>query len=175
MLKAGYSPKLASGLICSSGTLGQIIPPSIVLIILGDILQGANEQAAFKQGNLVPEPITAIDLFAGALIPGLIMVLLYIVLQIGLAIWAPKTCPALLDDPENDLMPAKSIFSVIAPPLILIFLVLGSILAGVATPTESAAVGAIGACILASIRGKLLDKNFVAQSRQNHPMIFMID
>ena len=177
MLKAGYSPKLASGLICSSGTLGQIIPPSIVLIILGDILQGANEQAAFKQGNLVPEPITAIDLFAGALIPGLIMVLLYIVLQIGLAIWAPKTCPALLDDPENDLMPAKSIFSVIAPPLILIFLVLGSILAGVATPTESAAVGAIGACILASIRGKLSVSmlTFVArESVKITSMIFMI-
>ena len=177
MLKAGYSPKLASGLICSSGTLGQIIPPSIVLIILGDILQGANEQAAFKQGNLVPEPITAIDLFAGALIPGLIMVLLYIVLQIGLAIWAPKTCPALLDDPENDLMPAKSIFSVIAPPLILIFLVLGSILAGVATPTGSAAVGAIGACILASIRGKLSVSmlTFVArESVKITSMIFMI-
>ena len=177
MLKAGYSPKLASGLICSSGTLGQIIPPSIVLIILGDILQGANEQAAFKQGNLVPEPITAIDLFAGALIPGLIMVLLYIVLQIGLAIWAPKTCPALLDDSENDLIPAKSIFSVIAPPLILIFLVLGSILAGVATPTESAAVGAIGACILASIRGKLSVSmlTFVArESVKITSMIFMI-
>ena len=177
MLKAGYSPKLASGLICSSGTLGQIIPPSIVLIILGDILQGANEQAAFKQGNLVPEPITAIDLFAGALIPGLIMVLLYIVLQIGLAIWAPKTCPALLDDPENDLMPVKSFFSVIAPPLILIFLVLGSILAGVATPTESAAVGAIGACILASNRGKLSVSmlTFVArESVKITSMIFMI-
>ena len=86
MLRAGYSPKLASGLICASGTLGQIIPPSIVLIILGDILQGANEQAAFKKGILVPEPITAIDLFAGALLPGLIMVVLYILLQIFLAI-----------------------------------------------------------------------------------------
>ena len=122
----------------------------------------------------MPEPITAIDLFAGALIPGLIMVLLYIVLQIGLAIWAPKTCPALLDDSENDLIPAKSIFSVIVPPLILIFLVLGSILAGVATPTESA--WGLGR-VLASIRGKLSVSmlTFVArESVKITSMIFMI-
>jgi TRAP-type mannitol/chloroaromatic compound transport system permease large subunit len=74
MLRAVYDPRLASGLICSSGTLGQIIPPSIVLVLLGDILQGANEQAAEMKGILVPVPVTAIDLFAGALIPGLILV-----------------------------------------------------------------------------------------------------
>ena len=154
MLKAGYSPKLSSGLICASGTLGQIIPPSIVLIVLGDILQGANEQAAMSRGQLVPEPITAIDLFAGALIPGLILVSLYILMQIILAIFYPETCPAIKNDPEglDGSMANPSNFSVIAPPLVLIVLVLGSILAGIATPTESAAVGAVGATLLAIIR-----------------------
>ncbi len=178
MLRAGYSPKLASGLICASGTLGQIIPPSIVLIILGDILQGANEQAAFKKGILVPEPITAIDLFAGALLPGLIMVVLYILLQIFLAIWFPKSCPAITQiDHITEEKQAKSIYSVIIPPLILIILVLGSILAGIATPTESAAVGAVGAVLLAVRRGSLSYTNLMLVSRETvkiTSMIFMI-
>ena len=178
MLRAGYSPKLASGLICASGTLGQIIPPSIVLIILGDILQGANEQAAFKKGVLVPEPITAIDLFAGALLPGLIMVVLYILLQIFLAIRFPKSCPAITQiDHITEEKQAKSIYSVIIPPLILIILVLGSILAGIATPTESAAVGAVGAVLLAVRRGSLSYTNLMLVSRETvkiTSMIFMI-
>ena len=178
MLRAGYSPKLASGLICASGTLGQIIPPSIVLIILGDILQGANEQAAFKKGILVPEPITAIDLFAGALLPGLIMVVLYILLQFFLAIWFPKSCPAITQiDHIVEGKQAKSIYSVIIPPLILIILVLGSILAGIATPTESAAVGAVGAVLLAVRRGSLSYTNLMLVSRETvkiTSMIFMI-
>ena len=178
MLRAGYSPKLASGLICASGTLGQIIPPSIVLIILGDILQGANEQAAFKKGILVPEPITAIDLFAGALLPGLIMVVLYILLQIFLAIRFPKSCPAITQiDHIVEGKQAKSIYSVIIPPLILIILVLGSILAGIATPTESAAVGAVGAVLLAVRRGSLSYTNLMLVSRETvkiTSMIFMI-
>ena len=178
MLRAGYSPKLASGLICASGTLGQIIPPSIVLIILGDILQGANEQAAFKKGILVPEPITAIDLFAGALLPGLIMVVLYILLQIFLAIRFPKSCPAITQiDHIVEGKQAKSIYSVIIPPLILIILVLGSILAGIATPTESAAVGAVGAVLLAVRRGSFSYTNLMLVSRETvkiTSMIFMI-
>ena len=178
MLRAGYSPKLASGLICASGTLGQIIPPSIVLIILGDILQGANEQAAFKKGVLVPEPITAIDLFAGALLPGLIMVVLYILLQIFLAIRFPKSCPAITQiDHIVEGKQAKSIYSVIIPPLILIILVLGSILAGIATPTESAAVGAVGAVLLAVRRGSFSYTNLMLVSRETvkiTSMIFMI-
>ena len=178
MLRAGYSPKLASGLICASGTLGQIIPPSIVLIILGDILQGANEQAAFKKGILVPEPITAIDLFAGALLPGLIMVVLYILLQIFLAIRFPKSCPAITQiDHIVEGKQAKSIYSVIIPPLILIILVLGSILAGIATPTESAAVGAVGAVLLAVRRGSLSYTKLMLVSRETvkiTSMIFMI-
>ncbi len=155
MLRAGYDPRLASGLICSSGTLGQIIPPSIVLVLLGDILQGANEQAAEMKGILVPVPVTAIDLFAGALIPGLILVSLYVFWQIFLAIFKPSSCPAIqkFDGVENPNI--KHLIKTIFPPLFLIFIVLGSILGGIATPTESAAVGAIGASILAWQKGSL--------------------
>ena len=95
MLRANYSPQLATGLICASGTLGQIIPPSIVLVLLGDIMQGVNEQAAELKGILVPEPVTAIDLFAGALVPGLMLVFMYAVWVMVLAFISPDSCPAL--------------------------------------------------------------------------------
>ncbi|MEL6962381.1 MAG: TRAP transporter large permease subunit [Pseudomonadota bacterium] len=157
MLRAGYSPALASGLICSSGTLGQIIPPSIVLVLLADILQGANEQAAEISGTLVPEPVTAIDLFAGALLPGLMLVGLYLAWVVVMAIVNPSSCPSLApEDSEEDNQPRfGEVALVIAPPLILIVLVLGSILLGIATPTESASVGAIGATLLALQAGSL--------------------
>ena len=179
MLRAGYSPKLSSGLICASGTLGQIIPPSIVLIVLGDILQGANEQAAMSRGQLVPEPITAIDLFAGAVIPGLILVSLYILFQVLLAIFYPETCPAVKKNlyRSDNYNEGPSIFLVIAPPLILIVLVLGSILAGIATPTESAAVGAIGATLLAIIKRQFSYKTLFVVARNSikiTSMVFLI-
>ena len=179
MLRAGYSPKLSSGLICASGTLGQIIPPSIVLIILGDILQGANEQAAMSRGQLVPEPITAIDLFAGAVIPGLILVSLYILFQVLLAIFYPETCPAVKKNlyRSDNYNEGPSIFLVIAPPLILIVLVLGSILAGIATPTESAAVGAVGATLLAIIKRQFSYKTLFLVARNSikiTSMVFLI-
>ena len=157
MLRAGYSPALASGLICSSGTLGQIIPPSIVLVLLADILQGANEQAAEISGTLVPEPVTAIDLFAGALLPGLMLIGLYLAWVVVMAIVNPSSCPSLApEDSEKDDQPGfGEVALVIAPPLILIVLVLGSILLGIATPTESASVGAIGATLLALQAGSL--------------------
>lgn len=148
MNRAGYDKKLSTGLICASGTLGQIIPPSIVLILLGDVLQQANEQAASKAGILVPEPVTAIDLFAGALIPGMIMVGLYIGFQIYRAVTDPASSPALEGKMESG-GEAISLAGAIVPPLLLILIVLGSILTGIATPTESAAVGAMGAALLA--------------------------
>ena len=97
MIKAEYSTRLSSGLICASGTLGQIIPPSIVLVLLADILQGANEQASELKGELVPDnPVTAIDLFAGALFPGLLLVSLYLFYQIIIASVKPSLSPALV-------------------------------------------------------------------------------
>jgi tripartite ATP-independent transporter DctM subunit len=149
MLRSGYDPKLATGLICASGTLGQIIPPSIVLVLLGDILQGANEQAAEMKGTLVPEPVTAIDLFAGALIPGLLLVGFYLAWQVLMAFIRPESCPSLADDHDGEEGGLFHTIKIIIPPLFLITIVLGSILTGIATPTESAAVGAVGATFLA--------------------------
>ena len=149
MLRANYDPRLASGLICSSGTLGQIIPPSIVLVLLGDILQGANEQASELKGELVPEPVTAIDLFAGALFPGLLLVGLYLGWQVAMSIFRPESCPPIGLEADEESPALGEMIKVIIPPFVLIILVLGSILTGLATPTESAAVGAVGAMVLA--------------------------
>ena len=177
MLRAGYDPKLACGLICSSGTLGQIIPPSIVLVLLGDILQGANEQAAQMKGVLVPEPITAIDLFAGALIPGLLLVTMYIGWQIFMAFRHPQSCPPMAVSSDQANVGLFKILKILFPPLFLILLVLGSILLGIATPTESAAVGAIGASVLAWRAGafNLRILQTVAQSTTKiSSMVFLI-
>ena len=156
MINAGYSTRLASGLICASGTLGQIIPPSIVLVLLADILQGANEQASELKGQLVPDnPVTAIDLFAGALLPGLLLVILYLCYQVILALTNPLSCPALVKESQNNDTNNEiniiALLKIISAPLILIVVVLGSILTGIATPTESAAVGAVGATLIAIV------------------------
>ena len=116
---------------------------------LGDILQGANEQAAELNGVLVPEPITAIDLFAGALIPGLLLVTMYISWQIFMAFMHPQSCPPMEVSSDDTKAGLWNVLKILFPPLFLILLVLGSILMGIATPTESAAVGAVGASILA--------------------------
>ena len=158
MIKAGYDQKIATGTICAAGTLGQIIPPSIVLILLASILQGANEEAAMMTGSLVPEPVTAIDLFAGALMPGLMLVGMFIVLIYFYARINPNSCPPVKTERTRNEIYANAITSIL-PPLILILLVLGSILMGVATPTESASVGAVGAAVIAALKGQLNYKN----------------
>jgi tripartite ATP-independent transporter DctM subunit len=177
MLRSGYSPQLSSGLICASGTLGQIIPPSIVLILLGTILQGANEQAALIRGDLAPDPVTAIDLFAGALLPGLMLVGLYL-LYIGYkATVSPEECPSLQGQGSTEKAKLGEILRVMLPPLILIFLVLGSILAGIATPTESAGVGAVGATVLSWLAGGLRWSVIVSVARETtkiSSMVFLI-
>ncbi|MBT5047260.1 MAG: TRAP transporter large permease subunit [Rhodospirillaceae bacterium] len=151
MLKAGYDPKLATGIICASGTLGQVIPPSIVLVLLGDILQGANTQAQLAKGNFAPDPVSVIDLFAGAFIPGLVLVALYTGWVFFKAIVSPASCPALVGAEGRPDDMTLRVFKVVLPPATLIVLVLGSILVGAATPTESAAVGAVGAMVLAAL------------------------
>lgn len=155
MLKAGYDPKLATGSICASGTLGQVIPPSIVLVLLGDILQGANTQAQLAKGNFAPDPVSVVDLFAGAFIPGMLLVLLYAGWVFFKAVFDPKSCPALVEKGERPDDMGARVLKVLLPPALLIVLVLGSILVGAATPTESAAVGAVGAMALAASRGQL--------------------
>ena len=158
MIKAGYDQKIATGTICAAGTLGQIIPPSIVLVLLATILQGANEEAALLRGELAPDPVTAIDLFAGALMPGLMLVVMFVIFIYFYAQIFPTSCPPIETSKSRKqiyLDAFKSVF----PPIILIVLVLGSILFGVATPTESASVGAIGAAIIAYTKGELTFQN----------------
>jgi TRAP-type mannitol/chloroaromatic compound transport system permease large subunit len=156
MLKRGYDPKLACGTICASGTLGQIIPPSIVLVILGDQISNAYQQAQLKLGNFAPDPVSVGDLFAGALIPGLILVALYIGYTIIVGLVRPSAAPPIPRSNDNEgLSPAAVIYratKALLAPIVLIIAVLGSILAGVATPTEAAAVGAIGATLLGGLR-----------------------
>ena len=158
MMKAGYDQKIATGTICAAGTLGQIIPPSIVLVLLATILQGANEEAAMLVGNLAPEPVTAIDLFAGAIMPGLMLVVLFIIFIFFYARINPLACPPVATSKSRGEIYLEAAKSII-PPITLIVLVLGSILFGVATPTESASVGAIGAAIIALMKGELNFKN----------------
>jgi tripartite ATP-independent transporter DctM subunit len=154
MMRAGYDPKLAAGTICAAGTLGQIIPPSTVLIFVGDILQGANQQAQLELGNLAPEPMSVGQLFAGAMIPGLVLVGLYLAWILVKSFVDPRSCPPLEMSDEQRAGLAGRVLSALAPPLLLILAVLGSILAGIATPTESASVGAVGAMLLAGVKNR---------------------
>jgi tripartite ATP-independent transporter DctM subunit len=153
MLRRGYAPTLACGSIAAAGTLGQIIPPSIVLVVLGDQISNAHQEAQRMLGNFSPEPVSVGDLFAGALIPGLALVGLYILYQIVVAFVNPKSSPAI---PRDESMQAGNmvgrVMHALVAPLVLIVSVLGSILVGIATPTEAAGVGAIGATLLAGHR-----------------------
>ena len=154
MLKRGYSPEVATGTICASGTLGQIIPPSIILVMLGDVMTSAYQQAQIEMGIYSPKTVSVGDLFAGALIPGLMLVFLYIVYLVGLALFKPATTPAY-ERGANEGVSILRVLRAIAPPLILILAVLGSILGGYATPTEAAGVGGMGALLLALLRREL--------------------
>ncbi|MEN8676614.1 MAG: TRAP transporter large permease subunit [Alteriqipengyuania sp.] len=156
MLKAGYAPRLAAGVICASGTLGQVIPPSIVLVFLGDILTYANQQANLAAGNFAGKSVGVGDLFAGSLVPGMMLVGLYLAYVLIIAWVRPATAPAVLETVEELEMSRSErnrfLLHGLMAPIVLIVAVLGSILAGIATPTEAAAVGAVGATLLARLR-----------------------
>lgn len=154
MLRRGYDPSLASGIICASGTLGQIIPPSIVLILLGDVLSSAFQKAQSKLGVLSPESVSVGDLFMGALIPGVILVFAYMAYVAFVAWRHPEKAPAISQEKVTSKTVVAALKSLIAP-IVLILSVLGSILMGWATSTEAAAVGAVGALLLAIIKREL--------------------
>ena len=146
MLRRGYAPSLAAGSIAAAGTLGQIIPPSIVLVLLGDVIANAYQKAQLEQGIFAPETVSVGELFSGSLIPGLVLVGLYIIYQVGLAIFKPSMAPPA--EYDDDLV-LSDLLGALFAPIFLIISVLGSILAGIATPTEAAAVGAVGTILLA--------------------------
>ena len=151
MLKHGYSPAFATGTIATSGTLGQIIPPSIVLVLLGDQLSSAYQSAQFKMGIFAPETVSVNDLFVGALLPGLLLVALYLIYQAAVAVMRPEMAPPIASL-EHEAPDFGTLAGSLFAPLILILAVLGSILAGVASPTEVASVGAVGALMLAGYK-----------------------
>ena len=167
LIKNGYSPSVASGTICASGTLGQIIPPSLVLILLADVLSSSYQQAQLNMGIFNPESITIADLFLGAVLPGLILPIFYIIYLKSLKI---KTV-------NKELLNKKANILSVIYPLGLMFIVLGSIIFGIATPSEAAGIGALGAIILAYSQNNLskiiLDK-CVFESIKLTSMVFMI-
>jgi tripartite ATP-independent transporter DctM subunit len=176
MLRRGYDPRVATGTICASGTLGQIIPPSIVLVLLGDVLSAAYQQAQLDQGIFSPKTVSVGDLFAGALIPGLLLVALYVVYLLAVALLRPHTMPAH-GPGEQAALGSLRVARALLPPLALIIAVLGSILGGFATPTEAASVGAMGALLLAWTRRQLklaVLRDVVRSTMEVSSMVFLI-
>ncbi len=149
MIKNNYPKDLACGVICASGTLGQIIPPSLVLILLADVLSSAYQQAQLNAGIFTPETITISDLFAGAILPGLLLPIMFILYIKSLNI---KSDDINLNNNSNSDIKFVSSF---LPPVLLIFVVLGSIILGIATPSEASSLGAVGALLIALIKNKL--------------------
>ncbi len=153
MLHNKYGHSIACGTICAAGTLGQIIPPSIVLILLGDQLSSAYQNAQMQIGNFAPEPLSVADLFVGALLPGLMLVLSYMAWIVIYGYWRPNAIPRR--DSIQGAVSFRQTLRILLPPLLLIIIVLGSILAGIATATEAASIGAVGAMILAAFHRRL--------------------
>lgn len=154
MLRHGYDKALAAGTIAATATLAQIFPPATVLVLLGDQLGNSYQAAQLAQGNFAPQTVSVADLFAGAVVPGLLLVLLYMLYLIAVAIIAPQKSPAIAAAPAapRGRKLARQLVAVLVAPIALILAVLGSILGGVATPTEAASVGAVGAILLAALR-----------------------
>ncbi len=152
MLRHGYNKALAAGTVAATSTLAQILPPATVLILLGDQLGNSYAAAQLAQGNFAPQTVAVADLFAGAVVPGLVLVLAYMLYLIAVAIVFPKTSPAIAPDPAapRGFALFRRLLAALVAPIALILAVLGSILGGAATPTEAASVGAVGAILLAA-------------------------
>ncbi len=178
MLRHGYDKALAAGTVAATATLAQIFPPATVLVLLGDQLSNSYQAAQLEEGNFAPQTVSVADLFAGAIIPGLVLVLLYLLYLIGVAILLPQKSPAIAPDPAapHGLALLRRLIAVLIAPIALILAVLGSILGGIATPTEAASVGAVGAILLAALRsgatGLLMP--VMVRTTQITSMIFLI-
>jgi len=173
MLRHGYDPRLAAGTVAASATLAQIIPPSTVLVLLGDQLNNAYQSAQLAKGTFAPNVISVSDLFAGAILPGLLLVGLYLGFLIVMAVWRPSSCPAV----AAPATPTRGgLIEALLAPVVLIVAVLGSILYGIATPTEAASVGAVGAILLAARKSNLrpMMRPVVEKTTQITSMIFLI-
>lgn len=178
MLRFGYDKRLAAGTVAATATLAQIFPPATVLVLLGDQLGNAYQASQLSQGIFAPRSVNVSDLFAGALLPGFALVGLYLLYLIAVAIFFPKAAPAMPPDPAapRGFALARKLAAVLVAPLLLILAVLGSILGGIATPTEAASVGAVGAIVLAAIKASLrgVMMPVVEKTTQITSMIFLI-
>ena len=155
MLRAGYQPALACGTLCATGTLGQIIPPSICLVLLGEVISNAYQQSQLNAGVFAPDFVSIGDLFAGAIIPGLLLVIAYGLYVFLVAMVKPELAPGAETGGAEESHLLTALLKGLFPPVILMVSVLGSILMGIATPTEAASVGALGAMALAASRHML--------------------
>ncbi|HEX9238934.1 MAG TPA: TRAP transporter large permease subunit, partial [Xanthobacteraceae bacterium] len=178
MLRHGYDKALAAGTVAATATLAQIFPPATVLILLGDQLSNSYQAAQLAKGSFAPQSVTVADLFAGAICPGFVLVLFYMLYVIGVAVVRPKKSPAIAADPRalRGAALAAQLAAVLIAPFALILAVLGSILAGIATPTEAASVGAVGAILLAARKAgaKGLLMPVMIRTTQITSMIFVI-
>jgi tripartite ATP-independent transporter DctM subunit len=179
MLRHGYDPRLAAGTVAATSTLAQVFPPATVLVLLGDQIANAWQSAQLSKGTFAPQPVTVTDLFAGAIVPGFLLVTLYLAYLVGVAWLKPAWSPAIPPDASQrkDARAALLLLRALVAPLALIFIVLGSILGGLATPTEAASVGAVGSLLLAVWRSGLsreLLASVVGRTAQMSSMIFLI-
>jgi len=178
MLRYGYDKRLAAGTVAATATLAQIFPPATVLVLLGDQLGNSYQAAQLSQGIFAPDSVNVSDLFAGALLPGLALVAMYLAFVIAVAIFRPAAAPAMPPDPKapRGLALARKLAQVLVAPVALILAVLGSILFGIATPTEAASIGAVGAILLAAFKTDLRSvmRPVVEKTTQITSMIFLI-
>ncbi len=178
MLRYGYDKRLAAGTVAATATLAQIFPPATVLVLLGDQLGNAFQAAQLSLGIFAPNSVNVSDLFAGALLPGFALVTLYLAFVIAVAIFRPNAAPAMPPDPNapRGLALARKLAQVLVAPVALILAVLGSILFGIATPTEAASIGAVGAILLAAFKTGLRSvmRPVVEKTTQITSMIFLI-
>lgn len=178
MLRFGYDKRLAAGTVAATATLAQIFPPATVLVLLGDQLSNAYQAAQLSKGIFAPQTVSVSDLFAGAILPGFALVALYILYLVAMAVFVPKSSPAMPPDPAapKGAAMARKLAEVLVAPLALILAVLGSILGGIATPTEAASIGAVGATLLAATRANLGEilRPTVIKTAQITTMIFVI-
>ena len=166
LIQQGYKKDFSSGLVASTGTLGQIIPPSIALVLLGDVMSNAYQRAQNNMGIFSQQTVTVGDLFIGAIVPGIMICLGYLIYTI----YQNYKNPNILFEPEANSASFKDILKTLALPLLLIILVLGSIIAGIATPTEASAIGAAGALLIVLINGKM-SLDFIKETSQKTAVV----
>ena len=166
LIQQGYKKDFSSGLVASTGTLGQIIPPSIALVLLGDVMSNAYQRAQNNMGIFSQQTVTVGDLFVGAIVPGIMICLGYLIYTI----YQNYRNTNILFEPDANSASLKDIVKTLALPLLLIIIVLGSIIAGIATPTEASAIGAAGALLIVLINGKL-SLDFIKETSQKTAIV----